>query len=282
MIKKVILQRGKIAYIREGVVGKPKILMLHGLFTNSEYFRETMELLKDDFDMIAPDFPGFGLSERLKNREHTLDSYSDLIKELIDYLDFHPFYLIGTSLGGMVSLKFIYKYPLYVSKIFLQASPWNQKCISLKLHEKAVAMASLSKNAVKIAYELKKGINNSLLHNTLSLFNKHYLKIDNRNKVISYSFKTLDVQATSQIWNNLYFSHTDLSKEAKSISVPALVIVGDHDESVKPLSMRLLARMIKGSKFVEIKNIEATHALLLDFPERIAKIIKSFFLKKGI
>ena len=59
-MKKVILSQAKIAYLRKKKKNKPKLLMLHGLFTHSCYFSETVEYLKDDFDILIPEFPGFG------------------------------------------------------------------------------------------------------------------------------------------------------------------------------------------------------------------------------
>ena len=50
----------KLHYIDEG--SRPTILLLHGNPTWSFLYRHIIEALKDDFRLIAPDYPGFGLS----------------------------------------------------------------------------------------------------------------------------------------------------------------------------------------------------------------------------
>jgi pimeloyl-ACP methyl ester carboxylesterase len=279
-MKKVVLGKNKIAFNHVGRSNKPKLLMLHGLFTNSKYFEETIAFLKKDFNVLAPEFPGFGYSDRLRDRSHTLEHYADIIIELCDYLSFKPFHLVGASLGGMVSMVLVHKYPDYVQKLILQASPWNKNCINYSFYEKIVSTASKNKQLVKAAKALKKGISRKILLQVMNIFNKHYSKIEKRNGVIYHSFRTMDLEATSEVWNNL--KNADLSSIARSIKKPTLVISGDHDEQVYPLRTKLLSRLIKNSKFIMLRGNECTHALFLDDPEGMATIIKDFLNNQDI
>ena len=53
----------KIFYREAGDPFAPTILLLHGLPTSSQMFRELMPLLSDRFHLIAPDYVGFGHSD---------------------------------------------------------------------------------------------------------------------------------------------------------------------------------------------------------------------------
>ncbi len=274
-MKKVILDKAKIGYIHKGKKGKPKILMLHGLFSNCRYFDETISFIKNDFEIIAPDFPGFGLSDKLKTVSHTLESYSESIIQLCDHLDFKPFNLIGASLGGMVGIKLASDYDEYISKVIIQAAPWNKSCINMRIIEKTFDFASRMEKLVNVVDGLKNRIKKETLTKTLKMFNKHYYSIEERNGCISYSFKRMNLKATSQIWNNL--KDAELSEKAKRIEKKTLVIAGDHDEIVFPEKTKMLAEFIKDSEFRLIKGIDCTHALFFDHPDKMARLIKSFF-----
>ena len=53
----------EIFYREAGQVGRPQIALLHGFPTSSHMFRNLLPKLGRDFHVIAPDFPGYGLSE---------------------------------------------------------------------------------------------------------------------------------------------------------------------------------------------------------------------------
>jgi len=233
--------------------------------------------MKDDFEIPTPDFPGFGHSDPFRERTHTLKHYADIIIELCDYLSFKPFNLVGASLGGMVSIVIASKYPKYVKNLVLQASPWNRTCIDYTFYDKLFSTASKNKQLVKAVGALKKGVNRKLLMKLMNLFNKQYSRIEKRNGVIYHSFRTMDLEATSEIWKNI--KDADLSNFARSISNSTLVISGDHDEQVYPLRTKLLSKLIKGSAFKMLKGKKYSHALFLDDPERMASIIKSFLIE---
>jgi pimeloyl-ACP methyl ester carboxylesterase len=271
-MKKVILGRDKIAYLREGKKDKPKLLMLHGLFTNGAYFKETMEYLKSDFDILAPDFPGFGLSDRLKGKPHTLKTYTDVIMRLCEYLNFIPFHLVGASLGGMVGIILASKHPDYVKKIVIQAAPWNRTCIRLGFSQKALDKASLNGNVVKLAEGVKGKVRKGMMTRLLPVLSKQLSSFEKSYGKVYYSFKTMDLKATAEIWSNI--KKADLSKEARLVKNLTLIIAGDKDDTVLPFREQLLSKIIKGSKFRLIKG--GTHRLFWDCPEKLAVIIKKF------
>jgi Predicted hydrolases or acyltransferases (alpha/beta hydrolase superfamily) len=53
-----------IAYREAGRPGSPKLVLLHGFPASSHQYRDLVPALADRFHVIAPDYPGFGLSDR--------------------------------------------------------------------------------------------------------------------------------------------------------------------------------------------------------------------------
>jgi pimeloyl-ACP methyl ester carboxylesterase len=231
-MKKVILDQAKIAYYRRGEKGKPKILMLHGLFSNSTYFYKSIKHLEDDFDMIAVDFPGFGHSDKLKSLPHNIETYVDTLKELCDHLDFKQFHMVAHSLGGIVGVVFTTRYPNYVKKMVLQAVPYDRTCINTGFVEKTLFYASKNKHIVKVAAFLKRAVSRKILMSFFRLFNKHYHGIEKKDGKIFFSFQTMDLEATSDIWQNI--CKADLKEYVKKLTNDTLVISGDHDVQIFP------------------------------------------------
>jgi pimeloyl-ACP methyl ester carboxylesterase len=54
----------QIFYRQAGPTDAPKLLLLHGFPTSSHMFRDLIPLLAADYNLVAPDLPGFGLSQR--------------------------------------------------------------------------------------------------------------------------------------------------------------------------------------------------------------------------
>jgi pimeloyl-ACP methyl ester carboxylesterase len=273
-MKKIILDQAKIAYFRKGKIGKPKILMLHGIFTSSCFFEETAEFLKKDFDILAPDFPGFGHSDKLKSLPHNLDTFADIVRKLCDHLDFANFTLVGGSLGALTGIVFTSKYPEYVEKLILQAPPWHHSCINSNWELKMFDVLSHLKPAAKVAGKMKGVISQKMLSNVFKVFNKHYLEIDRRNGKVFFSFNTMNLEATRDVWHCV--RKLDLTNEAKSIRQKTLIISGDHDEQVKPSCVKKLTKLIKNSEFKLIRGWDCTHALFFDHPEKMAGVVREF------
>ena len=50
-------------YRQAGQPGRPVVLLLHGFPSSSRMYETLMPLLADRYHLIAPDYPGFGLSD---------------------------------------------------------------------------------------------------------------------------------------------------------------------------------------------------------------------------
>lgn len=69
----------KIFYREAGDRAKPALLLLHGFPSSSHMFRDLIPLLAGHFHLVAPDLPGFGLSE-IKPRSNFTYSFDNLAK----------------------------------------------------------------------------------------------------------------------------------------------------------------------------------------------------------
>ncbi|BBY08761.1 haloalkane dehalogenase [Mycobacterium noviomagense] len=94
--------RGRMHYVDEGS-GAP-IMFCHGNPTWSFLYRDIIVALRDRFRCIAPDYLGFGLSERPSGFEYTVEQHADAVGDLVDHLGLDGYLTMGQDWGGPISM----------------------------------------------------------------------------------------------------------------------------------------------------------------------------------
>jgi pimeloyl-ACP methyl ester carboxylesterase len=96
--------RGLRLHVRHwGREGAPKLFMAHGWMDMSASFQFVVDALAGDWHVIAPDWRGFGLSERSGNDTYWFpDYFADLEAILDHYSPNQPVNLLGHSMGGNI------------------------------------------------------------------------------------------------------------------------------------------------------------------------------------
>jgi pimeloyl-ACP methyl ester carboxylesterase len=84
--------------------GKP-VVLLHALPFNSRMWEPQLEALARQARLIAPDFPGFGLSPM--REVHSLSDYAQAVVELLDALGVDEVMVAGISSGAYVAFEMI-------------------------------------------------------------------------------------------------------------------------------------------------------------------------------
>jgi haloalkane dehalogenase len=93
--------RGRMHYVDEG--DGPPILLCHGNPTWSFLYRDIIVALRDRFRCIAPDYLGFGLSDRPSDFGYKIDEHAEVVGELVDHLGLDGYLSMGQDWGGPIS-----------------------------------------------------------------------------------------------------------------------------------------------------------------------------------
>jgi len=93
---------GRMHYLDEG--SGPPIMLCHGNPTWSFLYREIITALRDRFRCIAPDYLGFGLSERPAGFGYTIEEHARVVGELVDHLGLDGYLTMGHDWGGPISM----------------------------------------------------------------------------------------------------------------------------------------------------------------------------------
>jgi pimeloyl-ACP methyl ester carboxylesterase len=98
------LEIGGMHAYRTGT-GEP-MLLLHGIGHRWQMWTPLLDSLSRDFDVVAVDLPGFGLSGPLPAHiELTLEAAVDVLESCLDELGWDRAHLVGNSLGGWMALE---------------------------------------------------------------------------------------------------------------------------------------------------------------------------------
>jgi pimeloyl-ACP methyl ester carboxylesterase len=101
---------------------KPHVLLLHGFPTSSHMFRTLIPELASDYHVIAPDLPGFGLSDAPSHDAfaYTFDHLAQLIGDFIERMGLTKFAMYIFDYGAPVGLRVALRYPDRVAALISQ------------------------------------------------------------------------------------------------------------------------------------------------------------------
>ena len=80
----------------------PKMLLVHGTGASTHSWRALAPMLATRFDILAPDLPGHGFSDKLRSGVPSLPAMSKALHQLLDALDFQPEIVVGHSAGAAI------------------------------------------------------------------------------------------------------------------------------------------------------------------------------------
>jgi pimeloyl-ACP methyl ester carboxylesterase len=111
-----------IFYREAGLKDAPAVILLHGFPSSSRMFDQLIPLLATRYHVIAPDFPGFGHSDRPDpgKFEYTFDRLALIVGRLLEHLNLKRWHLFMQDYGGPVGFRVMERHPDNVRSIVVQ------------------------------------------------------------------------------------------------------------------------------------------------------------------
>lgn len=242
----------KINYTEKGS-GKD-VLLLHGWGSSNAVYTGIMNTLCSSCHLVAPDFPGCGGSDIMKE-PYTIGDYADLVLGLIDALQLKNPVLVGHSHGGRVILYMTAAGMISPPKIVLIDSAGLIPKKSFKQKLKAGSFKTIKKVLTLPLIENKS-------RNLLEKARRHYGSAD-YNAAEPVLRKTL-----------VNVVNIDLRDELHKIKCPTLLIWGDKDTATPLADAEIIKSKIADCGLCVIKN--TGHFSFCEKPYEANAIIKSF------
>jgi pimeloyl-ACP methyl ester carboxylesterase len=241
----------KVRVMRKGA-GEP-LVYLHGGGASSQWL-PFMETLSKTYDVVAPEHPGFGMSDM----PDWLDNIGDLAYYYLDFLehfDLENVHLLGTSLGGWTALEIAVRNQSRIKSLTL-AAPAG---IDLPDVPKADVFLWSPEQTVRGLFHSAE-----LANAILSV----PMPEDEQDRAIKSS-----VAAARIGWQPpLYNPH--LAKWLHRIDVPTHIIWGEEDVLIPPAYGPAFQTLIKGAKLTTIAN--CGHVPQVECEKEFTEAVTSF------
>jgi pimeloyl-ACP methyl ester carboxylesterase len=113
-----------VAYREAGDRANPKLVLLHGFPSSSHQHRDLIRALSHRFHLIAPDYPGFGLSDTPDPAAftYTFDRIAEVVGRFLTLKGFRRFGLFMQDYGGPIGFRLVEANPGALEWLIVQNS----------------------------------------------------------------------------------------------------------------------------------------------------------------
>lgn len=112
----------EIFYREAGERGAPVVVLLHGFPSSSHMYRNLIPALADRYHVIAPDLPGFGLSEMPSSSdfEYGFAAFANIVASLLEQMGAERYVLYVMDYGAPTGFRVALAHPDRVTALIIQ------------------------------------------------------------------------------------------------------------------------------------------------------------------
>lgn len=267
-----------IFYREAGPRNGPTLLLLHGYPSSSRMFDTLLPLLADRYRLIAPDYPGFGLSDAPSSEDfsYTFDNIATVMEKFTNALGLNTYAVYMQDYGGPIGFRLALANPERVKAIVIQ---------------NAVA----SEDGLGPAWDIRKaywkdraGYENKVIPGFVSLEGARERHVGASPRPERYNpdtwldeFAQLSRPGQFKIQADLFWSYqTNVASYAdwqdwlRRHRPPVLVLWGKYDPSFAVDGAFIYRKCVPDA---EVHILNAGHFALDECLDEIARLIRNFF-----
>ncbi len=256
--------------------GRTLIVLLHGSFLSLRSWRHVARPLAEQATLVAFDRPVCGLTSRpLPGKEsaslYSADAQSDLVVAIIQELGFDQAVLIGNSTGGTIALLTALRHPDKVQALVLVGAMVYSGYATSELPGPMRALMSTLK---PVFSGLMRLMITRLYDKAIRKFWYHQERLSDELLAAYKADFMVGPWDKAFLESFLETRHLGLATRLASVSIPSLVVTGEHDRAVKPEESRRLAQDLPGAEFRVIPD--CGHLPQEETPDAFVALVKDF------
>ncbi|MBL6692088.1 MAG: alpha/beta fold hydrolase [Pseudomonadales bacterium] len=258
-----------VHYLDEGE--GPILLLLHGNPTWSFLYRHLVEELKNDFRVIAPDYPGFGLSMAPSGYGYTAAEHAAAMMEFVERLDLRGMTLMVQDWGGPIGFAVAERYPERVDA-FVIGNTWawplertGHKVFSTLMGGWPGQFAAWCCNGI-VHFFMSQGVEQEVDDAEFAMYTAPFADSASRSPTHIFPAQLWDADAFLQ---SVHDGLSELSDR------PALIVWGIEDFAFQEPERTRFEALFPDHRTVLLEN--AGHFIQEDAPQEIASAIRSWY-----
>jgi pimeloyl-ACP methyl ester carboxylesterase len=278
--KQVKVDGLNIFYREAGDSHKQAIVLLNGVPNASGAFQELMNDLKEDFYLVAPDFPGFGHSDvpSKSKYEYSFHNLSLTVEHFIDMLGLKHPHVYALGYGGPITFRIAARRPNLFASYILQNSNAYEEGLGPAMHNAAPYLRDRNQETEKLVKPLLtlEGIKLFFLN---GVKDPEAINPDNYHNALYYLGRPGQEEIQLDL---LYDYRNNLAEYAKwqewlKGTQPRMLLVWGKNDVFFPISAaNAIKRDVPGA---ELHMYDTSHLALEEFHTEIAEKIKTFLNK---
>jgi pimeloyl-ACP methyl ester carboxylesterase len=154
-----LIDGNKIRYLESGN-SKNTLVLIHGLGASAERWSKMIPIFAKYYRVIVPDLIGFGYSDK-PLADYTPDFFSDFIKKFFDTVEIEHPSVIGSSLGGQITVEYASTNP-DMEKLVLVSPAGMMKQSTPALDAYIMAALYPNESSAQNVFELMEGSGNKI------------------------------------------------------------------------------------------------------------------------
>lgn len=250
---------------------RPPVVLLHGMPSQSYGWRHILPTLAESgYRAIAPDWPGFGFSEKPERRRfaYTPDAFVQGLYQFITALEAAPGLVVAQGFVGSTAVQYALRYPDQVLKLAVLNAPVTATAkLPWKMRQWSLPLAGdmLTQDPLLVDRTLEGGGGYRVDDADLDVYRRPFLKSSDAGRALLTVVKSLQLtSATAEIEAGL-----------RQWDKPVLFAWGARDPWLPVEEAKSFAQTLPNAEFVALE--EVGHYPQEDWHEKVSLALLKFF-----
>jgi 3-oxoadipate enol-lactonase len=249
----------KLSYTLHPAPGKPRLALIHSLALDRSIWDPVVGALAGEFEILAHDARGHGLSEH-RPGPYTVKQFADDLAAIFDAIGWGCAIVAGCSMGGCIAQAFAIAHPQRTQALALiDTTAWYGAEAPKQWRERA---ATAEKDGLQgmMAFQGTRWFSDG--------FRERHPELVARLGKIFVANDLACYRATCEMLGD-----ADLRDAMSKLTLPTAVIVGEEDYATPVAMAEDLNRRIAGSSLTVIKG--GRHITPAECPQEIAGLLRT-------
>lgn len=249
---------------------RPPVLLLHGLVAFGYSWRKVLPALAEQgFRAIAPDFPGFGASDRPERLDfaYTPDALIGLLEQFLAAMELDRVSIVAQGFFGSLGIQYALRNPDRIERLAMINAPiFPEAKLPWKISQMAIPLVGdmMTQDPLLVDRLLEGGGPYQVDDADLDVYRRPFLTSSGAGRALLAVLQNLRLKQTVQ----------EITEGLTRWEKPTLVAWGTSDPWLPVEAAKTAAKTIADCEFVEMD--ETGHYAQEDWPEKVSEALIPF------